>query len=59
MTELGERLVDAVNAITGVHPGYRVAHAHGVCATGTFTATDAAARGEGALWAKGPVEWGP
>ena len=44
MTELGERLVDAINAVTGVHPGHRVAHARGVCATGTFTATDAAAR---------------
>jgi hypothetical protein len=30
MTEVGERLVDAVNAITGVHPGYRAAHARGV-----------------------------
>ena len=39
MTELGERLVDAITAITGVHPGYRVAHAQGVCATGTFTAS--------------------
>ena len=44
MTELGERLVDAITAVTGVHPGYRVAHAQGVCATGTFTATAAAAR---------------
>ncbi|MGZ4688272.1 MAG: catalase family peroxidase [Acidimicrobiia bacterium] len=44
MSELGERLVDAATAITGVHPGYRAAHARGVCATGTFTATGAAAR---------------
>lgn len=36
--------MDAITAITGVHPGYRVAHAQGVCATGTFTASDAAAR---------------
>lgn len=44
MTELGERLVAAINAVTGVHPGHRVAHARGVCATGSFTATEAAAR---------------
>jgi catalase len=44
MTELGERLIDAITAITGEHAGFRVAHARGVCATGTFTATDAAAR---------------
>jgi catalase len=44
MTELGERLVAAAHAVTGEHPGYRAAHARGVCATGTFTATKAAAR---------------
>ena len=43
MTELGERLVAAAHAVTGEHPGRRAAHARGVCATGTFTATDAAA----------------
>jgi catalase len=44
MTELGERLVDAIIAVTGNHPGHRVAHARGVCASGLFTATEAASR---------------
>ena len=43
MSELGERLIDAVTAISGSHPGYRAVHARGTCATGTFTATAAAA----------------
>lgn len=44
MTELGERLIDAITAVSGTHSGHRAAHARGVCATGTFRATDAAAR---------------
>jgi catalase len=44
VTGVGEQLVDAITAISGVHPGHRAAHARGVCATGSFTATDAAAR---------------
>jgi catalase len=43
MSELGERLIDAVTAIAGTHAGYRAVHALGTCATGTFTATAAAA----------------
>jgi catalase len=42
-TELGERLVDAVQATTGVHPGYRVLHAKGVGAVGRFRSSGLAA----------------
>ena len=37
------RLIDALNAVAGVHPGHRAAHAKGIGATGTFTATGDAA----------------
>jgi catalase len=40
---LGESLVDAINAVSGVHAGFRAAHAKGVCCLGRFTATAAAA----------------
>ncbi len=43
MTELGERLVDEVQAVTGVHPGRRVLHAKGVGAAGRFVSSGAAA----------------
>lgn len=36
MTELADRLVDAMNAIHGVHPGFRAVHAKGSCCRGTF-----------------------
>lgn len=41
---LAERLVAAINSVHGEHPGFRAAHARGICAAGTFTAT-AEARG--------------
>jgi catalase len=41
--DLGEWLVDAVQAVTGVHPGRRVLHAKGVGARGTFDSSGAAA----------------
>ncbi len=34
--DLGERLVEAVQAVSGVHPGHRVLHAKGVGARGRF-----------------------
>ena len=37
--DLSETLVDAINDVTGVHPGYRAAHAKGTLLSGTFTAT--------------------
>lgn len=43
MDELAERLVDVMNEIHGVHPGYRAVHAKGSCARGTFVATPEAA----------------
>jgi catalase len=43
VSELAERLVDAMNAIHGVHPGHRAVHAKGSCARGTFVASQAAA----------------
>lgn len=39
---LGERLVAAINTVHGEHPGFRAAHARGICAGGTFAATPAA-----------------
>lgn len=39
----GEALVDAIEAASGRHAGKRRAHATGIAATGTFTATPAAA----------------
>jgi catalase len=40
---LAEQAVDAINDISGAHPGHRAAHAKGTLVTGTFTATEAAA----------------
>lgn len=42
--DLSETLVDAINDVTGVHPGYRAAHAKGTLASGTFTAAPDVAR---------------
>jgi catalase len=39
MTTLAEEVVDAINEISGVHPGHRSAHAKGTLLTGTFTPT--------------------
>ena len=39
-----ERMVDALNGVHGRHEGVRAAHAHGICARGTFTATPEAKR---------------
>src|SRR5258708_1045195 len=39
---LAERLVAAINRVHGEHPGFRAAHARGICAAGTFTATQQA-----------------
>jgi catalase len=37
MDPLAEQAVDAINAISGVHPGHRAAHAKGTLLAGTFT----------------------
>ena len=37
MDELAEQVVDAINAISGEHPGHRAAHAKGTLMAGTFT----------------------
>jgi catalase len=39
MADLYEEIVDAMNELSGVHPGYRAAHAKGILCTGEFTAT--------------------
>src|SRR5687767_2686069 len=44
MADLAERIVDAMNAIHGAHPGTRAVHAKGSCCRGTFVATEDAAR---------------
>ena len=36
---LAERLVAAINSVHGEHPGFRAAHARGICASGSFTAS--------------------
>jgi catalase len=41
---LAEQVVDAINAVSGVHPGCRAAHAKGILCSGTFVAA-ADARG--------------
>ena len=41
---LAERLVEAINELSGRHPGHRAAHAKGTLCAGTFTATPEAAR---------------
>src|SRR5215210_2417505 len=41
---LAEEAVDAMNEVTGRHPGFRAAHAKGTLWSGTFTATPEAAR---------------
>lgn len=41
---LWEEIVDALNAINGVHPGFRAVHAKGTVCEGTFTATPGAER---------------
>jgi catalase len=37
MSPLAEEIVDAINEISGVHPGHRAAHAKGTLVSGTFT----------------------
>jgi catalase len=41
--DLSVEIVDAINDVSGVHPGYRAAHAKGTLCRGTFTATAEAA----------------
>jgi catalase len=48
MDALAEEAVDAINAISGVHPGHRTAHAKGVLLTGSFTPSAEAGRLTGA-----------
>jgi len=36
MSSLAEEIVDAINEISGVHPGHRAAHAKGTLMSGTF-----------------------
>ena len=43
MTDIAERCVDAIQALSGRHDGYRAAHARGTLCAGTFTASPAAA----------------
>src|SRR5437763_16696954 len=40
---LAERLVEAINALSGKHDGFRAAHAKGTLCAGTFTASPRAA----------------
>lgn len=56
MSELGERLVDAVTTLAGRHAGYRALHAKGTGATGTFVgAPEARELTRASLFAGDPV----
>jgi catalase len=44
MDPLAVSAVDAINAISGVHPGHRAAHSKGTLLSGTFTPSEDAAR---------------
>jgi catalase len=44
MSDFAERIVAAMNAIHGVHPGFRAVHAKGSCCRGSFMATSEGAR---------------
>src|SRR5437867_8410867 len=41
---LAEKLLDALDKISGLHPGFRPAHAKGLMCSGTFTPTPEAAK---------------
>lgn len=41
---LAQQLLDALDALSGLHPGFRPAHAKGLMCTGTFTASRDAAK---------------
>src|ERR1041385_3715524 len=41
---LAQKLLDALDALFGLHPGFRPAHAKGLMCTGTFTPSPEAAR---------------
>ncbi len=43
IVELGDQLLKQIDAIFGVHPGFRAVHAKGVLLSGTFTPKSAAA----------------
>jgi catalase len=56
-TTQAEEIVDALNAVNGVHAGYRAVHAKGTVTKGTFTATGEAAKLSTAAHLQGdPVE---
>jgi catalase len=44
MPDLAEAAVDAINEVSGRHPGHRAAHAKGTVCEGRFTAAEAARR---------------
>ena len=44
LDDLSERLVDSLNQVYGVHPGYRAAHAKGVLCAARLVPTTAAGR---------------
>src|SRR6516164_4612828 len=41
---LAQELLDALDALSGLHPGYRPAHAKGLMCSGTFTPSPQAAQ---------------
>jgi catalase len=49
-----QQLVDALDALSGLHPGFRPAHAKGLMCTGTFTPAPEAAKLTRARHAAGP-----
>jgi catalase len=51
---LAQQLLDALDATSGLHPGFRPAHAKGLMCSGTFTPSPEAAKLTRALHASGP-----
>jgi catalase len=53
MTDVAERAVDAINALSGRHEGHRAAHARGTLCAGTFTPAPGASELTGAAHLQG------
>jgi catalase len=47
---LAEQLLDALDALSGLHPGFRPAHAKGLMCSGAFTPSSEAVKLTRALW---------
>ncbi|HEX6489264.1 MAG TPA: catalase family peroxidase [Candidatus Dormibacteraeota bacterium] len=56
VTDISQRLVDAIRSAYGRHPGYRAAHAKGTCCSGVFTGSpEARELSKAAVFSGAPV----